>query len=163
MKPIYSNVKLTTGAFNGGLNKIMIAPKDWVQDAIIPDFLTNKVIDEIYLIDNHEFLILEFVPDSIDFEEKPKSGKPGDIIDITISGTLNDLTPEILQSLETLRQYELVAILQDNNRRLKVVGDTESALILRFGNKENSSKGGTQIINIDLSMQSEFYSPFYEI
>jgi hypothetical protein len=163
MKPAYNNIAAKTGSFTGGINQIKIAPRDWVQDVISADFATGKVIDEIYLFDNKKWLVLECSQESLDLDEKPKGGRSGEYVEITIQGSLNDLSPEILQTLETLKQYELIAIIRDNQKRFKVVGDTDSGLILRFSNKETSAKGGTQICNIDLSMQSEYYSPFYEI
>ena len=164
MKPSYSNINLTTGHYAGGIYKIKIAPKEWLAFPITPNFSSGKVIDEVLLQDGKEFIELECAPDTYEFDEKPKSNRGGSYFEITIQGTVNNVTPELLATLETLRYHEVVAILYDKRRRLKVVGNEYAGLVFRYSNKEDSTKqGGLQICAIDLTMDSDKASPFYVI
>lgn len=163
MKPIYNNLTLTTGAFSSGICKIKIVPKEWLAEPIETDFATGKVIDVILLQDGKQWLTLELAENTYDFDEKLKSGRAGDYYEIIIQGLINNISPELLQILGTLRFHEVVAIVMDRQRRWKVIGNLDAALLFRFSNKENNNQGGQQICSIDLSMQNEHPSPFYEV
>lgn len=163
MKPIYSNLTLTTGAFSSGICKIKMVPKEWLSEPIEIDFATGKVIQKILLVEDKEWISLELAENTYDFEEKPKSNRDGDFYEILIQGLINSISPELLQILQTIRYHEMVAIVMDKQRRWKVVGNSDAALLFRFGNRESNNQGGQQICSIDLSMQSEHPSPFYEV
>ena len=161
MNQVYSNIAPTTGAFSSGICKIQIAPKEWLLDDIEIDFNTGTVISQVLLRDQLAWINLDLTENSYEFEEKPKSSKGGPFFEITIAGLVNNLTPELLQVLSTLSHHELIAILKDRQRRLKIVGTMTAGLVFQFGNREITSNGGTQTINIDLTMQSEDPAPFY--
>ncbi len=163
MKPIYNNLTLTTGAYFAGISKIKIVPREWITEPIEIDFETGKVINEVLLAEGKQWLNLELTENSYDFEEKIKSSRSGEYYDIVIQGTINNISPELLQILETIRYHEMVAVAMDRQRRWKVIGNKDAALLFRFSNKENNNQGGQQICSIDLSMQSEHTSPFYEV
>lgn len=164
MKPTYSNIKFTEGLYTAGHYLIQIVPREWLLDAIIPDFNTGKVIDEILLQDGRAWLNLECVPDTYEFDEKPKSNRGGSYFEVTVQGTINNITPELLAALETMRHHEIVAVLKDKQRQLKVVGNIDTGMVFRFANKEDSSKqGGMQVCAIDMVMDSDTATPFYEI
>lgn len=105
---------------------------------------------------------LDLVPDSYIFEEKPKESRAGQFFQVMVQGNINDITPELLTSLNTIRNHEVIAILHDKRGRKKIVGDETSALLFRFGNKEDNTKqGGIQVCSIDMTMDSENTAPFY--
>lgn len=160
----YANIKVTQGLYAAGICQVKIVPREWLTDPWVADFLTGKVIDEILLEPDRSFITLELVPDSYEFEEKPKSNRGGSYFEVTVQGNLNNITPALLASLETVRYHELVAILKDKQRRYKVVGNKEAGLAFRFANKEDATKqGGIQVCAIDMTMDSAELSPFYEI
>ncbi len=163
MKPIYSNLTLTTGAFSSGICKIKMVPKEWLSEPIEIDFATGKVIQQILLVEGKEWISLELSENTYDFEEKLKSSRDGDFYEKLIQGLINNITPELLQILQTIRYHEMVAIVMDRQRRSKVVGNFDAALLFRFSNRENNNQGGQQICSIDLYMQSEHTSPFHEV
>lgn len=162
MKPAYSNISLTTGANRSGICEIKLVPREWLQQPIVPDFNTRIVYGEILLQPDRAWITLELAPETYDFEEKPKSSKGGSYFETSASGNLNDITPENLAVLETLRNHEFVCVLKDRQRRLRVVGNADAGLIFRAGNKIENKNGGQQIGAVDLSMETEFFAPFYE-
>ncbi len=164
MKTSYANIKATQGLYAAGICQVKIVPREWLTDPWVADFATGIVVNEILLEEDREFITLELVPDSYEFEEKPKSNRGGSYFEVAIQGTLNNITPALLASLETVRYHEMVAILKDKQRRYKVVGNKDAGLVFRFGNKEDASKqGGIQMVSIDMTMDSDNLSPFYEI
>jgi hypothetical protein len=163
MKPTYSNLTLTTGAFSSGICKIKIVPKEWLAEPIEKDFTTGKVIQVILLEEGKQWLTLELAENTYDFDEKLKSGRAGDYYETTIQGLINNISPELLQILQTFRYHEVIAIVMDRQRRWKVIGNSDAALLFRFSNKENNNQGGQQICSVDLSMETEHPSPFYEV
>jgi len=163
MKQKYSNVTLSSGHYRAGICQIKIAPKEWLLDPVIIDFNTNIVNHEVLLKPDFNFLTLDFTPDSYEFDEKPKSSRGGSYFEVTLQGMVNNITPDILATLETFRYHEMVAIIKDKNKRMKVVGDQDAGLIFRFTNKESSNQGGVQQCAVDLTMDAEKLSPFYEI
>ena len=162
MKQAYNNISITSGAYAAGIFKIQIAPREWLQYDIVPDFTTGKVLNEVLLTDNKSFIKLSFTPDSYQFDEKPKNTKAGTYFEIKFEGIINNITPEILLTLETLRNHELVAILHDKQRRKKVIGNQAAGLIFQYSNQEDAKNGGVQICAVSLMMDSEAITPFYE-
>ncbi len=164
MKTSYANINVTQGLYAAGICQVKIVPREWLTEAWVADFSTGKVISEILLQEDREFITLNLVPDSYEFEEKPKSNRGGSYFEVSVQGTLNEITPELLATLETIRYHEMVAILKDKKRRYKVVGNKDAGLVFRFGNKEDATKqGGLQICAIDMNMDSDNLSPFYEL
>ncbi len=163
MKNLYGDLKVTQGFYIPGICQIKIAPIEWIQDPVKIDFKTGKVIDEVILIDNKNFYLLEFAPESYLFDEKPKSNRGGSFYEKSIQGDLNNLTPELVAIMETLRNHEVVAILKDKRKRTKLVGTEEAGLVFRYYNKESNKNGGEHTVAIDLTMEAENISPFYEI
>ena len=157
MNNTYSSIELSTGFYIAGLYKVIIAPREWLTETIDRDFNTGKVIKPVTL------LALQFTPDTYEFSEKPKSGKQGPYFEVSIQGTANNISPKILQTLETYRYHEMIAILYDKKKRLKVVGNKENGLVFTFTNKESTTQGGLQLCEIDLNMLSEQAAPFYEV
>lgn len=164
MKASYANLTLTQGLYAAGICEIQIVPREWLQDPYTVDFNTGKVIDQILLEADRNFITLEFTPESYEFDEKPKSNRGGSYFEVQVQGNINNITPELLVTLETIRYHEMVAILKDKQRRLKVVGNKDTGLVFRFANKEDTTRqGGLQICAIDMTMDSEKLSPFYDI
>ena len=161
MKNAYSKIKNVTGTVNAGLCKVLIAPREWLQYPIERDFNNGNVVIPIVLDSGREFYEIEFLPETYEFEEKTKTGKAGSYFDTSVQGIVNNITPELLQVLETLRYHEVVAILKDRQRRLKVVGNKDKALTFRVSNKEISNNGGNQVVAIEMFMESEQLAPFY--
>src|SRR5436190_18518264 len=160
----YTDIKPTSGLYTAGICEIMIVPREWLTDAWVAEFADNKVVHEILLDYGYEFITLELTPESYEFDEKPKTNRGGSYFEITVQGNLNNITPELLQSLETIRYHEVVAILKDKRRRYKVVGNKDAGLVFRYANKEDTTKqGGLQVVAIDMTMDCDKLSPFYEI
>lgn len=159
----YTDIKFNTGFYSAGFFKVWIAPREWLVDPIVRDILTGIVTTEIELPVGMEFLELQFTPETYVFTEKPKVSKQGPSFEVSIQGTDNCITPEKLIVLETFRNHEMVAIIQDRNKKVKVVGDKNNGLIFSFSNKESSDKGGNQIVEVDLIMFSEQAAPFYQV
>lgn len=150
--------------YAAGICFIKAVPREWLLYPIAADFNTGKIIDEILLIEDRDFIKIDLVPDTYEFDEKPKSNRGGAYYEVTLQGNLNNITPETLLSLETLRHHELVVIFKDRRGRFKVIGDQDSGMTLRFADKEdNTRQGGLQTVALDLTMDSEKAALFYEI
>jgi hypothetical protein len=160
MKRSYNNINPSFGPYSKGICKILIAPREWVQDAIIKDFETGKVVDAIILTDARQFIELQFTPESYSYEEKPKGSKAGSYYEISLEGIANNITAETLLTLETLRHHEFVAIIFTKDNLQKLVGDNETGLRLVFGNKEDDNK---QVLSIAMAMENECMAPVYEV
>lgn len=162
MKRIYTDVAATQGFYAAGIYKIQLVPREWINTPIVANFNTWKVDNAVDLKAGYSFIELAAVPDSYEFDEKPKSNRGGSYFEVSIQATINEITPDLLPVLETLRYHELVAILYDKRRRKKIVGDQDAGLTFRFANKEDSTKqGGVQPISIDLTMDSDKAAFFY--
>jgi hypothetical protein len=116
------------------------------------------------LQNGYSFITLDLIPDTYELEEKPKSNRGGTYYEVKLSGTVNDLTPENLAVLETLNYHEVIAIVTDRKKRMKVIGNETAALVFQVANKEDNGKqGGLQIVSIEMSMDAERKAPFYEL
>ncbi len=163
MKNIYSDIKFTPGLYAAGIYSILIAPREWLLFPLQINFATGIVDHEVHLAPERKFLQLDLVPDSYVFEEKPKESRGGPYFQTQVQGNINNITPELYSSLSSITNHEVIAILYDKRGRKKIVGTHESALNVRFTNKEDSSRqGGIQIVSIDLSMDTENLAPFYD-
>lgn len=162
MKPIYGNIQPTTGALYSGICTLKIVPKEWITSFIEIDFLTNTVIYEPILKEGVDWLIITLTEKSYEYAELPKTTKAGQYCEISFSGTTNNLSPEILQILETLKYHEFVAITKDRYGRQKLIGNNATGLTLSIGNKETNADGGTQTVTVALYMENEFAAPFYK-
>jgi hypothetical protein len=161
MKNIYADISTTSGFYKAGICKIFLAPREWLNAPVLPNFLNGTVTTPLTFIAGKNFIAFNAVPDSVDLEEKPKTGRSGDYYDVSLAATLNNITPLLLQQLETIKYSELVALVMDRNKRYKIIGNQDKGMHLTVGNKETASQGGTQLCSIDLSMQNEALSPFY--
>ncbi len=159
----YSSIKIQTGNYSAGFFKAQIVPREWIVDPIERDINTGIVTTEIELLVGREFLELQFTPSSYKLQEKAKIGKQGKYFEVEIEGTDNIITPEKLITLETFKNHEMVAIVQDRNKKLKIFGDKDNGLVFTFSNQESSDAGGNQIVDVSLSMLAELAAPFYEI
>lgn len=161
MKPIYGNIEPATGALYSGICTLKIVPKEWVYSYIDIDFTSNTVLYEPVLLEDKSWLIITLTEKSYEYTETPKYIKAGQYYEINFSGTTNDLSPELLQILETLKYHEFIAITKDRHGRQKLIGNNATGLILSISNKEENADGGTQTVTIQLSMENEFAAPFY--
>lgn len=164
MKPVYNNIKPTTGVHLAGLIKILIAPKEWLDAPIVVDFNTNKVLTPATITGiGRSWLTLDLTADSYQFVEKPKNSKAGEFFDCSLNGLVNYIDAPLLQQLETIRFNEVVAIITDKNKRLRIVGDTVKGMNFSFGLKNDNANAGVQEVSIDLLLQLATPAPFYEV
>lgn len=161
MKPSYNNITVGTGARTSGLYSIKVVPREWLAADPVADVITG-VVSDVPLKFGKEWIDLFFTELSYDYNETPKSNnKAGDYFEVTAGGSINELTPELQRTIETLRYHEFVAIVQDKNDRVKVIGDTVAGMQLQMDYKQSNSNGGTEISTIKLSMEVEDRPPFY--
>jgi len=164
MKPVYSNIEATQGLYAAGFCKIKLAAKEWISSVISPDFNTGKLTVPVTFFDGFNWLEFSAVPDTIEFSEKPKNNRGGSYYEVSLEADLNNIPPELLPVLESLRYHELVALVYDKRRRYKIIGNHETGLLFNFYNKEDASKqGGVQTVKITMEMDSEFAAIFYDI
>lgn len=158
-----SNIKIipVTGPHIAGITKVMLLPKDWILNAAVIDFLTGTIKTPIEILEGYQPIELQFLAESYDYDEKPKINKAGSFYEISLSGLINDLDPLILQTLNTYRYHQFAAIIQDKQKRNKLVGDKFAGLIMQFRNSEKADKGGTQQVSIEFNMEMEYPAPFY--
>lgn len=161
MKPIYGNIEPVTGASYSGICTLKIIPKEWVSSYIDIDFASNSVLYEPLLFEDKSWLIITLNEKSYEYSESPKYTKAGQYYEINFSGTINDMSPSLLQILETLRYHEFIAIIKDRHGRQKLIGTNAAGMVLSISNKEVNSDGGTQTVSIQLSMENEFAAPFF--
>src|SRR5881392_728476 len=113
MKQVYGNIAFTTGAQVAGICEIKIAPREWLASDPVIDFATGKILTDLALTDDKEFLILTLTQDSYEYNEKPKNNRGGSYYEVSCNGTINDLDSTTQQMLESLRYHEFVAIIKD--------------------------------------------------
>jgi hypothetical protein len=159
MKPVYSDLSPKRGVHVAGICSIQIVPREWLETPIAIDFTTGKVIVEVDLVADKEWINLGLLEESYDYDEKPKSSKSGSFFEVAAGGVTNDLSPEILQTLETFRYHEFIAILKDKQQRYRIVGDQDAGMVLQFA----SSQGNILKVDISLQMQTEAAPPYYEV
>lgn len=163
MRPAYSDHKLFTGIHTAGIYKLQVIAKEWLQDPLVIDFNTGKITTAAVLIFGKTWLTIELTPESYDFDEKMKTGKPGSYFETTISGTSNSIDATLLQQMETLRYHEIIAIVFERDKRKRIVGDQTTGMSYQFYPKLKNSSGGQQQISIDLIIQTARTAPFYEV
>ena len=162
MKPSYYSIPLAAADdHHGGLTKIFVAPREWLAAEITEDFDSGIVLGPVALISGKQFLELQCIPQSHGFETKPKSGKTGNYNEIDIAGILNNNIPNVLQTLQTMRYSELIAVTKDRKGRKRIVGNIDAAMHLSFPEKTNNKSGGEQNVAIELVMETEDTPPFY--
>lgn len=161
MKPAYNNLRPYTGAHVAGIVQIQVAPREWLTADPAIDFNTGKVPAAIVLQPGKQWVVLDLIADSYDYQEKPKVGKGGAFYDVSIGGTLNGLDAVMQQVLETLRHHELVVVLKDKQKRQKLVGNRTAGCLLQVAYREQSKNGGESVASIDLGIEVEERPPFY--
>lgn len=163
MKPVYANINFTQGAHIGGICKIQVVPREWLETDLVPDFNTGKIATAIDLLSGKSFIELNFTQDSYEFTEKPKRDKNGDYFDTNITGFINDLDASIYQLIETYRQHQFVVIATDRQKRQRICGNIELGMKFTFGTKNTNAQNGNLQVIVDLDMQSATAAPFYEV
>lgn len=163
MKSVYDNIPLQPGAHTGGIFSIFVIPKDFVTADPVIDFNTGKVTTALTLADEKDWQELQFTPDSYDYDETPKSPRTGTYYEITLKGVLNNVTPDTQQIINTLRYHELICLVKDRQKNIKLVGDRQFGMILQFNSSNLNTSGGKKTIPVVLSFDSEHPAPFYEV
>ena len=161
MKQSYTSLKPATGLQVSGICLLQVAPREWLATDPVIDFTTGRVTTPLSFIAGKSLLTLELTADSYDYTEKPKSSRGGTFYDIGCVGTLNELTPESQQVLESLRHHELVLITKDRKKRLRLIGTKAAGCVLQVTYRQASTSGGVEVATIDLSMECEERPPFY--
>lgn len=161
----YGNITLSTGAHEGGICSIKIAPRQWIGSDISIDFLTNTVNAALDFsgspLPNNDIIALELVPDSFFHNEKPVNSKTGNYFDVSIGGSVNNMTPFLKMIIDSLRYDELVALVIDHSGKTRLVGNRETGLSMQVNYTNTNKDGGMLECSIELSMQIEKSSPYY--
>ncbi len=160
MKEVFESIQLQVGSITTGLCQIKIVPRNWLENNIEFAFDTG-IVSTISLISGKSFLELEMVPESYEYNEKPKESKSGSYYEISISGLLNDYNSSIRQVIETFRYYEMVAIVVDRKKKQRVVGNKLSGLRFSFSDKKTNTSPAKDTLQIDLVQEFEQLPPFY--
>ena len=162
MKQVYENILLHEGSHIAGICKLQIAPREWLSSNIIIDFNTGKIKTAINFITGRNWLDIELTLPSFEFDEKPKSNKSGQYIELAVAGTINNFTASVQQVIETLRYSEFVVLLTDANNNMRLIGDAESGMVL---SPDHSVKNAVNEERLQLSfiMESETTAPIYEV
>ncbi len=155
MKPAYSDIFLKPGAVNHGIVSVKVVPREWLSADPVIDFNTGKVIAAVSLAAGRSWILLDFAATTYKYDEKLKSTRPGSFYEISLSGSFNNYDSLIQQVTDSLRYHELVAIVMDRNKRIKLAGTKEAGFGVSPANNIYSG-------HIDLLMESEFPAPFYE-
>lgn len=163
MKPVYSNIDFTQGAHVGGITKIQVVPREWLNSGLVQDHNTGKILTAVDLLAGKAFIELNFTQDSYEFTEKPKASKPGDYFETNIAGLLNDLDPATYQVLETLRYSQFVVLATDRQQRMRICGNIDRGMSFSFGTKNANAQNGNLTVSVDLDMQTSTAAPFYEV
>ncbi|HYC29542.1 MAG TPA: hypothetical protein VEB42_12005, partial [Chitinophagaceae bacterium] len=115
------------------------------------------------LLPGKDFLTIQFTADSYLFDEKPKSSRGGPFYEILLKGTVNRIDAPIQQAIETFRYHEFVALVKLRDKRVKLVGTKEAGLVQQTVISINNGGGGIEIGTIEMAMESETLSPYYEV
>lgn len=163
MKPAYNSIATIKGAVNGGICSIQIAPREWLNAAPVVDFLTGKITTPITFITGKDWLNIEFIPQSHNYEENEKLSKSGKYFEIKFSGIINYADASLQQVLETMRYNQFIIKLIDRNKKIKIIGLPFSAMLPLLSNKSLNTSFGNQYTEFSFSLNSENAPPFYEI
>jgi len=161
MKPVYSNIQPITGPLVTGICTLKILPREWLASPLAIDFSSNTILTEPALVDGRAWIDLQLVEPTYEYNEKPKTSKGGSYYEISLTGTINNITYDSLQTLETLRYHEFIALVKDRQGRSKIVGDIDTGMQMQISHKETNDRGGNQTIAIELFMLSGAATPFY--
>lgn len=161
MKPVYGDIALAPGSHKGGIVSILVIPKEFVTANPVIDFATGIVTTALTLAAGAAWRQLIFTPYSYNFDESPKSSRPGSFFETTVKGTVNNLTPQLQQLLNTLRHHELMAQVIDREKNIKLAGNTERGMILQFNPTNTNAGGGVKTLPVTLTIQTEDPTPFY--
>lgn len=156
----YNPIETLKGWYFSGIYSVLIAPREWLLAPVERNNSTGVIAGIPELENPYQYIPLEFAPETYGFEEKPKTNKQGPFFETHLEGTTNNLSAEILLTLETLRYHEFVAIIKTRKKETKFVGNKDNGLILQFSNKEVSKTGGNQEIAIDLQNDFEQAAAF---
>lgn len=161
MKPVYNNIQPVTGHLETGICVAKIIPREWLALPLAVEFTSNTILTEPVLLDGKTWLSLEFVQPTYDYSEKPKTSNGGTYYEILLTGSINNIDASLLQTLETLRYHEHIAIVKDRKGRERIIGDPDSGMTLQVTNRTTNDNGGNITITIELSYLSDAAPPFY--
>lgn len=163
MKQVYSNFDLATGPHEGGICKVTFIPREWVAERVQPDFLTGIVTGPLELADSRNWIELNLVDETYDFQEKPKTSKNGDYFETSISGDSNILDSSMIQKLESIRNHEVIAIVMDKKKNMRIVGHNDKAMKFSYGIRETNNQAWYNKVSIELTIQMPTSSPYYSV
>jgi hypothetical protein len=159
MKPAYSNIGLQPGAIEKGTYLLRVVPKEWLNENIVPSFVTRKVETEIELLPGKQWIDFELNPDSYKFKEPSKTNGSGSYFDIEISGTLNNFSQSVESVIQTLQYHELVVVCLNKNRQRKVIGDKTKGMRMSW---KHQNPADDQSLELTFAIKIEDVSPFYD-
>lgn len=162
MKPVYSDLNLSTGSHVAGICNVKVAPREWLTEDPVIDFTTGKILTAAAFIAGKTWLTLEFVAQSYDYNEKLKSNKSGSFYEISLSGVLNKYDADVQQVIDTIRYHEMVALVKDKKNKTKFLGNTQEGMAVA-GDHTIKNNPGEERLQINLFMESEAPAPFYEV
>lgn len=160
MKNIYYSLPLQYGNHTAGILKILVAPKEWLTENIQEDFSTGVLVGPANF-NGKQFLELQFTQKSYEYNSDLKKNKQGDFYEITVSGIINNIFPNVIQTLETLKNHELIVAFKDRQQRNRLFGNTDAGAFLTYKEKNINKDAGEQTIEITLTYQSKEAPKFY--
>ena len=163
MKQVYSSLTHRPGSTNAGICAIRIAAKEWISGLILPDFNTGAVVNAIALLPGFNWLELEFTQPSHELEQTEKENKSGPYFEISYTGIINNMDAALQQSLESIKRHQVVAIFTQRNGLKKIIGDTETGMLLKHSNKIVNGSAASEVPVIELYIQSENPSTYYNV
>lgn len=156
MKPAYSDILLKPGAVTHGIVSVKVVPREWLAADPVIDFNTGKVITAVSLAAGRSWILLDFAATTYKYDEKPKSTRSGSFYEISLSGSINNYDSAMQQVMDSLRYHELMAIVLDRNKRIKLAGTRDAGFGVSPANNVYSA-------HIEMVMESEFPAPFYDL
>lgn len=161
MKLVYSNLQPKRGVHTAALVRLRMVPREWLAADPVIDYDTNCVISQVPLIAGKSFITLQLLEESMRYRELPRSTATGSFYDIEVAGLLNDHTPELQQAFETYRYHEWVVIVDDEQRRQRLIGNTQFGMRLQINSALETENGGTRRTEMEWRMQTELAPPYY--
>lgn len=153
---------MKTGVLKSGIVTLQVAPREWIDTVIEVDFDSGKIKTAVSFITGKDWLTLAFASKSYDYNDTPKSNKSGAYREITAAGILNNYDADVQQVIDTLRYHELVVMLMDKNKRIRLIGNTEAGMAFSAGDIiKNAANQDT--VSVSLIMECEDHPPFYEV
>lgn len=158
---MYNDISYVTGIHEAGIVKVQVAPREWLDRYVEPDFLTNNIRNAISFIPNAGFIELGFIHTSYEYAEKPKTNKNGNFKEVSLSGILNALNPDVFRILETLEYHEVIALVTDVKKQQRLIGNKDQGMSFSFASRNANLATSSYVTAVDMVIETESVPPYY--